>query len=46
MKILEGFQMLKAANSKHCSIYSVKLQRSLYQLSNPNTCDTINSMNI
>ena len=46
MKILEGFQMLKATNSKHCSIYSIKLQRSLYRLSNPKTCGTITSMNI
>ena len=31
MKILEGFQMPEATNSKRCSIYSTKLQRSLYQ---------------
>ena len=30
MKILEGIQMPEATNSKHCSIYSIKLQRSLY----------------
>ena len=30
MKILEGFQMPKATNSKHCSMYSIKLQRFLY----------------
>ena len=46
MKILEGFQMPEATNSKHCSIYSTKLQRSLYRLSNPKTCGTITSMNI
>ena len=31
MKIPEGFQMPEATNSKRCSIYSIKLQRSLYQ---------------
>ena len=46
MKILEGFQMLEATNSKHCSTYSIKLQRSLYRLSSLKTCGTINSMNI
>ena len=46
MKILEGFQMSEATNSKHCSIYSIKLQRSLYQLNSPKTCGTITSMNI
>ena len=46
MKIIEGFQMFEATNSKHCSIYSIKLQKSLYRLSNPNTCGTITSMNI
>ena len=45
-KILEGFQIPEATNSKYCSIYSIKLQRSLYQLSNLKTCDTITSMNI
>ena len=38
--------MLKATNSKHCSIYSIKLQRSLYWLSNPKTCGMVTSMNI
>ena len=47
MKILEGFQMPETTNySKHCSIYSIKLQRSLYRLNNPKTCGTITSMNI
>ena len=46
MKIPKGFQMPKTTNSKHCSIYSIKLQRSLYGLSNPKTCGTITSMNI
>ena len=46
MKILEGFQMCEATNSKHCNIYSIRLQRSLYQLSNPKASDTITSMNI
>ena len=46
MKILEGFKMLEATNSKHCSIYSIKLQRSLYRLSNQKACSTITSMNI
>ena len=46
MKILEEFQMLEATKSKHCSIYSIKLQRSLYQLSNPKACGAITSMNI
>ena len=35
LHVLEGLQMLKATNSKHCSIYSINLQRFLYQLSNP-----------
>ena len=26
MKLPKGFQMPKATNSKHCSIYSIKLQ--------------------
>ena len=30
MKIPKGFQMPKATNSKHYSIYLIKLQRSLY----------------
>ena len=38
--------MPEATNSKHCSIYSIKLQRSLYQLRNPKACGTITSMNI
>ena len=46
MKILEGIQMPEATNSKHCSIYSIKLQRSLYRLSGPKACGTITSMNI
>ena len=46
MKIPEEFQMLEAKNSKHCSIYSIKLQRPLYQLSNPKVCGTLTSMNI
>ena len=46
MKIPEGFQMAKATNSKHYSIYSIKLQRSLYRLSSRKTCGTITSMNI
>ena len=46
MKILEGFQMPQGTNSKHYSIYSIKLQRSLYRLSNLKTCGTITSMNI
>ena len=46
MKILEGFQMCEATNSKHCNIYSIKLQRSLYRLSNPKASGTITSMNI
>ena len=45
-KIPKGFQMLERPNSKHCSIYSIKLQRSLYQLSNSKACGTITSMNI
>ena len=32
MKILEGYKMPKAYNSKSISIYSIKLQRSLYGL--------------
>ena len=39
-------QIPEATNSKHCNIYSIKLQRSLYRLSNPKTCGTITSMNI
>ena len=46
MKIPKGFQILEANNLKHCSIYSIKLQRSLYRLSNLKACDTITSMNI
>ena len=46
MKIPEGFQMPEATNSKHCSIYLIKLQRSLYRLSSPKACGTITSMNI
>ena len=46
MKIPKGFQMPKATNSKHYSIYLIKLQRSLYRLSNLKTCGTIISMNI
>ena len=46
MKILEGFRMPQGTNSKHYSIYSIKLQRSLYRLSNLKTCGTITSMNI
>jgi hypothetical protein len=32
MKILEGYKMLETYNSKSRSIYSIKLQRSLYGL--------------
>ena len=46
MKIPEEFQMLEATNSKHYSIYSIKLQRPLYQLSNPKACCSLTSMNI
>ena len=46
MKIREGFQMPETTNSKHCSIYSINLQRSLHQLSNPKACGTITSINI
>ena len=46
MKISKGFQKPEVTNSKHCSMYSIKLQKSLYRLSNPNTCSTITSMNI
>ena len=46
MKIPEGFQMPEATNSKDCNIYLIKLQRSLYRLSNPKTCGMITSMNI
>ena len=45
-KISEWFQMPKATNSKQRSLYSIKLQRSLYRLSNPKACGTITSMNI
>ena len=38
--------MPKETNSKHCSIYSIKPQRTLYQLSNLKTCGMISSMNI
>ena len=41
MKIPEGFQMPETTNSKHCSIYLNKLQRSLYQLSSPKARGTI-----
>ena len=43
MKILKGFQMPEFCN---CSIYSIKLQRSLYRLNNPKACGTITSMDI
>ena len=46
MKFPKGFQMHKATNSKYYSTYLIKLQRSLYRLSNPKTCGTIISMNI
>ena len=46
MKISKGFQKPEVTNSKHYSMYSIKLQKSLYRLSNPNTCSTITSMNI
>ena len=46
MKIPKWFQMPKATNSKHYSIYSIKLQRSLYRLSSRKACGTITSMNI
>ena len=46
MKIPEGFQMPKATNLKHYSIYSIKLQRSLYRLSSRKACGTITLMNI
>ena len=46
VKIPEGFQMPEETNSKYCSIYSIKLQRSLYRLSNPKACGTITSINI
>ena len=45
-KIPEGFQMPEATNSKHCSIYLIKLQRSLYRLSNPKAYDIITSLNV
>ena len=45
-KIPEGFQMPKTTNSKHCNIYLIKLQKSLYRLSNPKACGTITLMNI
>ena len=32
MKILEGFKLLEVMNSKPWSMYSIKLQRSLYGL--------------
>ena len=32
MKILEGFKLLEVMNSKPRSMYSIKLQRSLYGL--------------
>ena len=32
MKILEGFKLLKENNIKSCSMCSIKLQRSLYEL--------------
>ena len=38
--------MPKATNSKYYSIYSIKLQRSLYRLSHPKACGTITSMDI
>ena len=46
LKIPKGFQMSEATNSKYYSTYLIKLQRSLYRLSNPKTCGTIISMNI
>ena len=38
--------MPKETNSKHYSIYLIKLQRSLYRLSSPKACGTITSKNI
>ena len=38
--------MPKTTNSKHCSIYWIKLQRSLCRLCNLKTCGTITSKNI
>ena len=32
MKIPEGFTLHEANNTKSCSLYSIKLQRSLYEL--------------
>ena len=46
LKIPKGFQMSKETNSKYCNIYSIKLQRFLYQLINPKACGVITSMNI
>ena len=45
-KSLKDFKMHKATNSKHCSIYSNKLQRSSYWLNNLKACGIITSMNI
>ena len=41
MKILEGFKLFEANNTKPRNMCSIKLQRSLYELSNPDACDTI-----
>ena len=38
--------MPETTNSKHCSIYLIKLQRSLYRLSNPKAYDIITSLNV
>ena len=46
VKLPKGFQMLEETNSKHYSIFSIKLQWSLYRLSNPKACGIIISMNI
>ena len=32
MKIFEGFRLLEANSTKPCSMYSIKLQRFLYEL--------------
>ena len=41
MKILEGFKMPEALSSKPKELYSIKLQRSLYNLNNQDACGTI-----
>ena len=46
VKLPKGFQMPEETNSKHYSIFSIKLQWSLYRLSNPKACGIIISMNI